>query len=88
MVDQVLGWTATTIFSLMLVPQIVKTLRTRTLKGVSLWMYVLYFVGNCVAICYAGMIHQGPLVIKYAIALVTTAFFFIAAVYSVRSEND
>ena len=83
MVEQVLGWIATVIFSFMLVPQIVKTVRTRSLEGVSIGTHGMYLLGNVVAIVYAGMIFQWPLIIKYALAIVSALVFFVV-VLSIR----
>jgi uncharacterized protein with PQ loop repeat len=75
--DQVLGWTATTLFTLMMIPQIVKTVKTRDLNGVSLALFVINFVANVVALGYATMIHQTPLQIKYIAALIVTSTYLV-----------
>ena len=87
MIDQILGWTATIIFSSMIIPQLIKTLRTRTTKGVSISLYIMYFIGNCVAICYATLIQQQPLQIKYSFALFITSVYIIFY-YKIRREEN
>lgn len=72
---QILGWTATILFSVMIIPQIIKTIRSKDTSGVSLLLFVIYLIANFVAIAYAFMINQSPLIIKYAIAIVTTIFY-------------
>jgi uncharacterized protein with PQ loop repeat len=86
-IDQVFGWTATIIFSAMIVPQLIKTIITKTTKGVSITLYIMYFVGNCIAICYATMIQQQPLQIKYTWALGITATYIIFYYKIKREEN-
>ena len=72
---QILGWTATILFSVMIIPQIIKTIKSRDTKGVSLLLFIIYLVANIIAIIYALLINQYPLIIKYAIAIVTTVFY-------------
>jgi uncharacterized protein with PQ loop repeat len=69
----VLGWIATAIFSLALVSQILKTIRTKTTDGLSAMLFVANLVGNIVALIYATMILQPPLQIKYLIGIVVSA---------------
>lgn len=64
-----LGWIATIIFTLELIPQMYKTIKTKTVHGVSSWVATLYLLGNAVALFYAIFIDQPPLIVKYAIAL-------------------
>jgi len=76
-VAQVLGWIATFLFSIMIIPQIVKTIRVKDTSGVSLLLFTIYLTANIVALIYALMIDQMPLIIKYTIAIVTTVFYLI-----------
>lgn len=84
---QILGWTATLLFSVMLVPQMIKTIRTKDPKGVSLTLYIIYLVGNIIALCYAFLISQPPLMFKYTVAILTTIIYVgLFAVYSKRNK--
>lgn len=69
---QVLGWAATILFSIMVIPQIIKTVRSKDTTGVSLLLFLIYLVANVIALVYAIMIDQAPLIIKYVIAIATT----------------
>lgn len=40
------------------------------MDGLSFWLLFISFVANIVALCYATMIKQAPLQIKYSLALV------------------
>ena len=70
----ILGWTATFLFTVCYVPQMIKTLKTRTVDGLSFWLLFIQFIANIVALCYATVIEQPPLQLKYTLAL-----FFLAA---------
>lgn len=72
---QILGWTATVLFSIMVIPQMMKTIKTKDTSGVSLMLFVIYFIANIIALVYALMISQGPLIIKYVIAIITTVIY-------------
>ena len=70
----VLGWTATILFTVCYVPQIIKTYRTKTIDGLSFRLLFISFIANIIAFGYATLIKQTPLQIKYVFALV---FLFI-----------
>jgi uncharacterized protein with PQ loop repeat len=68
--DQFLGWTATILFTICYVPQVIKTIRCRNVDGVSVWLFIIQMVANFVALGYAVLIGQPALVVKYALAIV------------------
>ena len=74
-VAQILGWTATFLFSIMVIPQIIKTIKLKDTSGVSLLLFIIYLIANIIALIYAFMIYQMPLIIKYVIAIITTVFY-------------
>jgi len=73
--SQIFGWTATILFSSMLLPQIIKTIKLKDTTGVSISLFIIYFLANIVAIIYALMIKQYPLMIKYNLGILTTIFY-------------
>lgn len=73
--SQVLGWTATTLFTGMFIPQIYKTWKTKKVEDISLPMFLTGFVANIIAFCYATLIHQQPLQIKYTLALIAIGIY-------------
>lgn len=74
-IAQILGWTATFLLSVMLIPQIIKTIKLRDTRGVSISLFLIYLIANIVAIVYAFMINQLPLIIKYDVGILTTIFY-------------
>ncbi|MDZ4221406.1 MAG: PQ-loop repeat-containing protein [Patescibacteria group bacterium] len=84
---QILGWIATVLFSVMLIPQMVKTIKVKDTSGVSLFLFVIYLVANIIALAYAMLIDQSPLIIKYSIAIGTAlAYLGIFAYYYKKRE--
>jgi len=72
--SQILGWTATILFSIMIVPQMIKTIRTKDTEGVSLFLFIIFLTANVVALVYAILINQFPLMFKYSLAIMTTLY--------------
>ncbi len=68
-----LGWIATVLFTVCYIPQIIKTAKTKTVEGLSFLLLFLQFIGNIVALWYASLINQPPLIVKYILALVFLA---------------
>ncbi len=66
----ILGWTATTLFTLCYIPQMIKTYKSKTVDGLSFGLLLISFVANIVALCYATLIKQPPLQIKYIMAMI------------------
>lgn len=79
--EQILGWIATILFSVMLIPQILKTIRERNTSGVSIMLFVTYLVANIIAFIYAIMISQNPLIIKYVIGIGTAILYIFVYGY-------
>lgn len=80
--SQFLGWIATTLFSVAMFPQIIKTLRRKSTDGVSIWLFIIFFIANIIALIYALLIIQTPLIIKYILGIVESTFYIIVfAVY-------
>lgn len=73
--SQILGWTATILFSLMLIPQIIKTIKLKDTKGVSIFLFIIYLIANIIALTYALLIDQNPLKIKYTLGIFTGLFY-------------
>jgi len=86
MVEQFLGWTATILFSCITIPQFIKTIKTKDITGVSIWQYILFIIANMVALIYAMMISQYPLIIKYILAIGLT-FPYIFLYYRIKYEQ-
>jgi MtN3 and saliva related transmembrane protein len=87
-ISTILGWIATILFTIELIPQYFKTIKTQTVKGVSVIQYLLFLVGNIIALIYAIMISQPPLVIKYILALIAVIIYLTIYYLTWRKEND
>jgi len=87
-VAQILGWTATFLFSIMIIPQMIKTIKSKDTRGVSLLLFIIFLIANIIALIYAVMISQPPLIIKYIIAIATTlAYIAIFLFYYAQKKG-
>ncbi|MBI2102786.1 PQ-loop repeat-containing protein [Candidatus Woesearchaeota archaeon] len=86
-IAQVLGWIATVLFSIMVIPQMVKTIKSKDTNGVSLLLFVIFLIANIIALTYAIMISQPPLIIKYIIAIITTVAYIIIFLYYYQKKK-
>ncbi|MBI4387606.1 MAG: PQ-loop repeat-containing protein [Candidatus Omnitrophica bacterium] len=91
--SDILGWTATFLFTICYIPQILKTARTKTIEGLSFRLLFISFVANIIAFCYATLIEQPPLQIKYILALLFLGIclYLYLKVYfaaKIKSENS
>jgi len=58
-------------------------------KFIRLMLFVVYLIANIVALVYALLIDEMPLIIKYSIAIVTAvAYLIIFAVYYEKKVHD
>ena len=80
-IAQILGWIATFLFSVMVIPQMIKTIKLKDTSGVSLLLFIIFLIANIIALIYAVMILQPPLIIKYIIAIVTTIVYIAIFLY-------
>lgn len=84
--SQSLGYIATFLFSVMYIPQVYQTLKSKSIVDVSAPMFIIGFVANIVALTYATMIQQRPLQIKYIIALVVIGIYLVIY-YKIRGKK-
>ena len=68
-----LGWIATILFTVCYIPQIIKTAKTKTVEGLSFLLLFIQFIANIIALWYATLINQSPLVVKYILGLLFLA---------------
>jgi MtN3 and saliva related transmembrane protein len=86
-ITQILGWVATILFSIMLIPQILKTVRSKEIKGVSLLLFITYLVANIIALIYAYLIDELPLIIKYFIGIITAEIYIIVFIWFYKKSK-
>ncbi|MGD0585892.1 MAG: SemiSWEET transporter [Oryzomonas sp.] len=68
-----LGMVAGTLTGIAAIPQVVKTLRTRHTRDISVWQPLLLTIGVALWIVYGMLIHNLPLILTNIIPLVCNA---------------
>ena len=81
------GFIATTLTTLSILPQTVKTLITRSTKDISLPMYLLMNIGICLWIVYGIFLNQLPIIIGNAVALTFGLPILIIAFINFRKSQ-
>ena len=85
---QFLGWLATILFTIALVPQIHKTISLKKIDGVSLLLFLINLTANIIALIYAILIFQYPLIIKYVLGILITALYIGVYAYYRRRQSS
>ena len=75
MITEILGWIQTILFTFMLVPQIIKTIKRKTVDDISITVSFIAAIAGIIALIYAIRIHQYSLIFKYIFGLLNTAIF-------------
>jgi len=65
----------------------IKTIKLKNTSGVSLLLFIIFLVANIIALTYAVLIDQSPLIIKYIIATFTTLIYIGLYVYYKREGS-
>jgi MtN3 and saliva related transmembrane protein len=69
-VVDLVGYTGTVVGTLVMLPQLVKTWRTRRVHDLSFWMLALYVVNCALWLVYGLLISARPVIVCNAIAIV------------------
>lgn len=80
-----LGLVAGTLTSIAAIPQLVKTLRTRHARDISIWQPLLLAIGVALWLIYGILIHDTPLVLANIIPLACNVMLTIL---KLRYRND
>ena len=65
-----LGYVAGALVVLSLLPQTIKSWKTKSTKDVSLWRYIIYIIGLIMWITYAVITKNGPVAVTNTLGLV------------------
>jgi len=64
-----LGYFARSLVVISLLPQVIKSWKTKLTRNISLWRYVIYVIGLILWITYAVIIKNGPVGVMNGIGL-------------------
>lgn len=73
----ILGYSATVIFTLLFIPQVIKTTKTKSAKDLSFLFLLFNLIGCCLMIPYALILNLNPILISNCIMLVLNFYLII-----------
>jgi uncharacterized protein with PQ loop repeat len=76
-IQSIFGWTATVLFGLCYIPQILKTFRLKSVGDVSLWQWVVQLIGYACGLIFALCLKNCILIFGYSWGLFCTIIFLI-----------
>ena len=66
---EILGYVAGALLIISMVPQIVKSWKTKSTNDISLWRYIIYIVGVILWLGYGIILREGPIILINAVSL-------------------
>ena len=73
----VLGFIAAACTTIAFLPQMIKTLKSRQTRDISLWMYIILTLGLLLWLIYGIMLEELPIILANAVTLVLTVSVLI-----------
>jgi len=83
----IIGFAAGTLTSLAAIPQLVKTLKTRHVRDISIWQPFLLTIGVALWMIYGILIHDLPLIIANMTPLVCNTLLTGLKIYYSRNDS-
>ena len=65
----ILGYLGGSLVVISLLPQAIKSWKTKLTRDISLWRYIIYSVGLILWVAYAVIIHNGPVALMNGLGL-------------------
>ena len=85
MTPTTIGLLAGTLTSIAAIPQLIKTLRTRHARDISIWQPLLLAIGVALWLIYGMLIHDTPLILANIVPLACNVML---AILKLRYRND
>ena len=85
---QALGWISMITLTTCALPQLIRIIRTKQTRDISILMWWTYFIGHLFALGYAISIWEAPLLIKYGInILISLSIIYVYYKQQPNREN-
>lgn len=66
----ILGYLAGVLVVISLLPQVIKSWKTKLTRDISLWRYIIYVIGLILWVTYAIIIKNGPVAVMNGVGLI------------------
>lgn len=88
MMFDIIGYVAGILMSSTMLPQIIKSLKTKSVKDISLWMLIILIIGSFLWMIYGILINSLPIIIMDIVAVfINSAQLLIKIKYEKRSNR-
>jgi len=75
--SEIIGYIATVLSVIKLIPQVIQTIKTKTTRDISLGMCSLFLLGQALWFVYGMMINSRPIIIANACTFVFVGIIFL-----------
>ncbi len=82
---ELIGFIAATLTTIAYLPQMLKIIKTKSAKGVSLYMYLVMLTGVVLWLIYGLQVNSMPIIVANT---VTTIFIFIIIIYKLKFDKN
>jgi MtN3 and saliva related transmembrane protein len=86
LIVNIIGFTAGTLMAITMVPQIIQSLKTKSVKDISLWMLVIYVTSSCLWMIYGILIKSLPVAITDGFAFCVSTIQLIIKIKYTKIE--
>jgi MtN3 and saliva related transmembrane protein len=88
MIEDIVGFAAGVLTSINIIPQIIRSIKTKEVEDISLWMFLIYDIGLILWVSYGFMIKSHPIMIMDGIACLSSIFMtYLKIKYNPKSKK-
>ena len=77
LLEEIFGWIASILTTLIFIPQIYKALKTRLTNDISMLMVVLAVLGNAAWLAHASLTGNTPLIVCASLIIIMSLFLIV-----------
>jgi len=83
-IEEIFGWIASILTTLIFIPQIHKAFKTRLTNDISMLMMILAVLGNTAWLIHASLTDNMPLIVCASLIIIMS---FVLIVFKIRNEK-
>jgi len=86
-IEEIFGWIASVLTTLIFIPQIIKAVKTRLTNDISMLMVVLAVLGNAAWLTHASLTGNMPLIVCASLIIIMSLFLISFKYLNERQAN-
>ncbi len=75
--EELFGWIASVLTTLIFIPQIIKALKTRLTSDISMLMMIIAVLGNAAWLVHASITENTPLIVCASLIIIMSVFLIV-----------